>query len=158
MLSLLSAAGRSFLRAFVASILVLAPGVLSAPNLNKAYLLGVAALCASVAAAIRAIQAYVPEVSVVHYLGHPYGDWADAFLHGFLGSLVITLPGVLGAPDLSTGRSLATAAIIGAFTAGVRALQGFFTTGEHPSPGTGLVEPSMSYTYSHAVRSGSPPA
>jgi hypothetical protein len=156
MLELLSAAGRSFLRAFLASILVLAPGILAAPNLNKMYLLGVAAILASIAAGIRAIQAYVPEISLVHYLGHPYGDWADSFLRAFLASLVVTLPGVLNAPDLSTGRSLATAAIIGAFTAGIRALQGFFTAGEHPSPGLGLSAPEMPYSYAHPPRSQQP--
>lgn len=153
MVPLLSAAGRAFLRAFLASILVLAPGILSAPNLNKAYLLGVAALVASVAMGIRSLQAYVPEISLVHYLGHPYGDWADSFLRAFLGSLVITLPGVLGAPNLATGRSLAVAAIIGAFTLGIRAIQGFVTVGEHPSPGVGLADPPMHYSYAHTPRS-----
>lgn len=153
MIALLSAAGRAFLRAFIASILVLAPGILSAPNLNRAYLIGVAALVASIASGIRALQAYVPEISLVHYLGHPYGDWADSFLRAFIGSLVITLPGVLGAPDLATGRSLAVGAIIGAFALGIRALQGFVTVGEHPSPGVGLADPEMPYSYGHAPRS-----
>lgn len=152
MVSLLSAAGRSFLRAFLAAILVFAPGILSAPNLNQSYLLGVAALLAAIAAGIRAIQAYVPEITLVHYLGHPFGDWADSFLRAFVASLVVTLPGVLGAPDLSTGRSLATAAIIGAFTAGVRALQGIFTAGESPAPGLGLAEPEMPYSYAHPAK------
>lgn len=147
--ALLSAAGRSFLRAFVAAILVLGTGALAAPDLNRMKLLGVAALLGAFSAGIRALQAYVPSISLVAYLGHPYGDWADSFLRAFLAALIVTLPGVLGAPDLHTARALAVAAILGAVTAGVRALQGFFTTGEHPSPAVGVNDPAMPNSYSY---------
>lgn len=149
MTALLSAAGRSFLRAFFAALLVFAVGILAAPNLNKMYLLGVAALLGAFAAGIRAVTAYVPKLSLVAYLGHPYGDWGDSFLHAFLASLIVTLPGVLGAPDLHTARALAVAAIVGAFNAGARALQGLFTPGERPAPATGIAPPPNSYTYTH---------
>lgn len=148
MLALLSAAGRSFLRAFLAALLVLSVGVLAAPNLNQAYLLGVAALMGALAAGLRAIQAYAPKLSLAFYLGHPYGDWADSFLHAFLAAILVTVPGVLGAPDLQTARAIAVASIIGAFNAGIRALQGLATTGEHPAPSTGIAEPPASYSYS----------
>lgn len=140
--ALLSAAGRSFLRAFVASILVFAPGVLSAPNLDQMYLLGVAAVVAAVAAGIRSIQVYIPALTISKYLGAPYGVWADSALRAFLGSLVVTLPGVLNAPDLDTARSLGLAALVGAVTAAVRALQGLLTTGEHPAPASGIASPA----------------
>jgi len=141
MRSWLSAAGRSFLRAFAGAIIVLAPGILAAPSLHNAELLGVAALLASIAAGIRAIQAYIPALTVARYLG-PLGVYADSFLRAFLGTLAITLPGVLGAPDMHTGTALATAALIGAFTAALRALQGTLTAGESPWPQHGIAEPS----------------
>lgn len=158
MVQLLSAAGRAFLRAFAASLLVLGVGVLAAPDLNRAKLLGVAALLGAVAAGIRALQGYVPSLSVAAYLGHPYGDWADSFLHGFLTSLLVTLPGAFGAPDLHTARALAVGAIVGAFNAGMRALQGVLTVGEHPAPAVGVSPPPNSYSYHLPTSSGAPPA
>lgn len=140
---LLSTVGRSFLRAFGGSVIVLGIGVLSAPSLRQSYLLGVAALLASIAAGIKAVQVYIPQFSLAAYLGKPYGEWVDSFLRAFLASLCITLPGLLNAPDLGTGRSLGTAAIVGAFTAGLRALQGLFTVGEHPAPATGIAAPPV---------------
>lgn len=132
MKELLSAAGRAFLRAFGASVIVYAAGVLAAPNLDRAYALGVAALVASLAAGLRALQAYVPQLTLTHYLGVPFGPWADSFLHGFLGSLLVTWIAILGAPDLSLSRSVAVAAVVGALAAGIRALQGALTAGEAP--------------------------
>lgn len=149
MLSLLSAAGRAFLRAFLAAIIVFAPGILAAPNLNQMYLLGVAAVIAAISAGVRAVQAYVPEISLVHYLGHPYGDWLDSFLRAGVSTFLVLLIGVMNAPDLATGRSLLTAAIVGAFAAGIRAVQGALTASERPSASTGLSEPEMPYSYGH---------
>lgn len=151
----LSAAGRSFLRAFGAALIVLAPGILAAPSLHNAELLGAAALLASVAAGIRAIQAYIPALTVAKYLG-PLGVYVDSFLRAFLGSLAILLPGALGAPDIHTGTGLATAALIGAFAAGIRALQGMLTSGESPLPQHGLAEPK--YPHEHVTGTPPPPA
>lgn len=151
----LSAAGRSFLRAFGAALIVLIPGILAAPSLHNATLIGAAALLASVAAGIRAIQAYIPALTVAKYLG-PLGVYVDAFLRAFIGALVILLPGVLGAPDLRTGTGLITAALIGSFAAGIRALQGMLTSGESPLPQHGLAEPS--YPHEPIPAAGSPRA
>ncbi len=156
MLSVLSSAGRAYLRAFVAAIVVLAPGILAAPNLNRMELLGTAALIAAIGAGVRGVQAYAPEVSFVKYLGHPVGDWLDAALQAFLGSLVITVPGVLGAPDLSTGKALATSAILAALGAAARVLQGAVTHGEYPAPAVGLAEPEMPYSYQYPARRPAP--
>lgn len=145
MRTLLAAAGRAFLRAFGGSLVVLGPGILAAPNLHAMRLLGVAAFIASIAAGIRALQAYAPALSVGHYLGRQIGVYVDAFLRAFVGALVVTLPGALDAPDLSTGKSLATAALIGAFTAALRAVQGFLTPGESPVPSTGVKEPPLAH-------------
>jgi hypothetical protein len=141
MIALLSAAGRSFLRAFVASLTVLGIGILWAPDLAHAYLIGVAALVASFAAGLRALTAYWPQLSLVRWLGHPFGDWADSFVQAFVGSLIVTLPGIAGAPNFATEKSFLVAAVIGAFGAAARAVQGAATPGEHPAPGTGLKPP-----------------
>jgi hypothetical protein len=143
------------LRAFGGALIVLAPGILNAPSLDNAKLVGVAALVASVAAGIRAVQAYIPALTVAKYLG-PLGVYVDSFLRAFLGSLVIMLPGALDAPNLHTGTGLATAALIGAFTAGIRALQGMLTSGESPAPQLGLAEPS--YPHEHVAGTAAPPA
>lgn len=133
---ILSSAGRSFLRAFVGALIPLSIGILAAPNLDQAYALGVAALIASFTAGINTLQEFVPQVTFGALFG-PYGKIADSFTRAFLGSLIVLLPGVLNAPDLSTAKGLGTAAIIGAFTAGIRAIQGFLTKGDVPSPASG---------------------
>lgn len=141
MKALLAAAGRTFLKAFGASVVVLAPGVLSAPDLNQAYALGVAALFASVAAGVRAIQVFVPQLSFVGLLpdsAKVVAAWVDAFVRGFLGAFLVSVIGVLNAPDLSTAKALGTAALVGALVAAFRALEGLLTKGESPSPDTGL--------------------
>lgn len=138
----LSAAGRSFLRAFGSSLIVLAPGILSAPTIRGAELLAVAGLGAAIAAGIRAIQAYVPSLTVAKYIGNGVGVYVDSALRAFVGSLCVTLPGVFMVNSLHTGTALATAAIIGAVTAAIRALQGSLTVGESPWPQSGIAPPS----------------
>jgi hypothetical protein len=143
MAHLLSEAGRSFLRAFVGSLLILLPGVLASPNFATTRGLAIAALIASVTAGIKAIQVFVPQLTFEHVLNHAYAAIADSFARAFLGSLLVLLPGVLSAPDFSTGKGLFVAALIAAVTAGVRALQGFLTPGDVPAPQTGLVTPDQ---------------
>jgi predicted transporter len=48
--------GWTAFQAFVAAVLVLAPGILQAPNLETAKTLGVAALVAGLAAALSALK------------------------------------------------------------------------------------------------------
>lgn len=139
MTKILERAGASFLRAWVAALIVLLSGILAAPNLTAAYDLGLAALGASIAAGCRALQVFVPQLSFTHLFGQVWGAWADAFTRAFLGTFLTLITGALQAPDLSTARTLATAALVGAVTAGVRALQGLLTKGEWPAPATGVV-------------------
>jgi hypothetical protein len=131
---LLSSAGRAFIGAFAVSALALSTGVLAAPNLNQAYALGVAALFASVAAGVKVLQEFVPQLRFGSYIAQPFGAYLDAFLQAGLGALLVSLVGVLNAPDLATARSLALAALVGALMAGFRALQGLVTPGEAPNP------------------------
>jgi hypothetical protein len=135
MRGVLSAAGRSFLRAFVASVVLLAPGVLAAPDLNQTKVLGVAALIASLAAGFKALQVFVPQLA----FGGKYGELANSFVRAFLGAFLTSIIGILDAPDLSTLKSVAFAALVGALTAGIRAVQGFFTVGDYPAPQKGFV-------------------
>jgi hypothetical protein len=134
----MSAAGRAFLRNFVASIIILAPGILAAPDLNQGVALGIAALVASIAAGLGALKVFVPQLSFHSVLAAPYADWADAFSHGFLAAFIVGIIGLLNMPDLSTWRSVGYGVLTGAFTAGIRAIQGFFTPSEAPVKSLGI--------------------
>ena len=136
--NLLSAAGRAFIGAFAVSALALSTGVLAAPNLDGALALAAAALFASVAAGVKALQTFVPQLSFASFLPQPWAAYADAFVQAGLGAFLVSLVGVLSAPDLATAKSLLTGAVVGALMAGFRALQGLLTPGETPSPGVGL--------------------
>lgn len=142
MLTLLSEAGRSFLRAFVGSVIILAPGVLAAPNFNGAMALGLAALMAAVVAGLKAIQVFVPQLSFksIPQLGLYY-VYVDSFVRAFLGAFITAWIGILQMPDLSFTHSLIVGAIVAAVTAGVRALQGILTVGDAPLPSKGLKVP-----------------
>lgn len=134
MTTVLERAGASFLRAFGAALLVYSLGVLAAPNLNAALALGAAAIAASVAAGIRAVQVFIPALSFKSLLGEVPGAYADAFARAFLGVATTAAAGWLAAPDLGTWKAAGTALVIGAVTAGLRAMQGLLTAGEHPAP------------------------
>lgn len=136
--SLLSSAGRAFIGAFAVSALALSTGVLAAPNLNQAFALGVAALFASIAAGVKALQELVPALQFGQYIKQPFGAYLDAFVQAGLGAFLVSLVGILNAPDLATAKSLAVAAVVGALMVGFRAVQGLVTPGEHPAPSKGL--------------------
>jgi hypothetical protein len=131
---LLSSAGRAFIGAFAMSALALSTGILAAPNLNEAYALGVAALFASVAAGVKVLQEFVPQLRFGNYVPQPYGAWLDAFVQAGLGAFLVSVVGVLNAPDLATAKALLTGAVTGALMAGFRAVQGLLTPGESPNP------------------------
>jgi hypothetical protein len=141
MVNLLAQAGREFLKAFGASLVILMPGVLAATNLDQAYALGVAALFASLAAGLKAVQVFVPQISFKELFPDNLvvvAAWVDAFARAFLGAFVVSVLGFLNAPDFSVAKSAAVAAVVGAAAAGFRALEGLLTNGEQPAPGTGL--------------------
>jgi hypothetical protein len=144
--ALLGIAMRQFFRAFVAALVVYAVGLFAAPDLAHVYLVGVAGLVASVGAGLSAVLAYFPEFSFARWLGHPLGNYVDAFLYAFAGSLAITLPGVAGAPNLSTVHSLVVAALTGALSAGVRSIEGLLTRSESPVPALGIEPPESPVT------------
>lgn len=138
MVALLFAAATAFLRAFGVTFLLAVTGILAAPNVDAAVALSIAALVASVAAGLRAIQVFIPQLSFAEFAPQPLAAWLDSFFRAFLAALVTALTGWLAMPDLSTDRAFWYALITGALAAGVRALQGLLTPGEGPSPDTGI--------------------
>lgn len=138
MTNLLEKAGASFLRAFGAALLVLAPGIFSAPDLQGAKLLAVAALFAALTAGFKALQVFVPALTFGAYIPQPFGAWVDSFVRAFLGTFLFAVTGWLSAPDLSTWKAALTAALVGALAAAFRAVQGVATKGEVPAPNSGL--------------------
>lgn len=144
MLVLLSEAGRSFLRAFGASLLILLPGVLSAPNLSSTTGLGIAALIASVAAGLKSVQVFVPQLSFKSVLPAKvkiWGNYVDSFARAFFAALLVSVLGWLAMPSLSFERSVLVGLLVGAVTAGFRAVQGSLTPGDVPAPQAGLATP-----------------
>ena len=147
MTSLFSAGARAQLRTLLAGLIVLALGILSAPHVSGREAVAVSFLIGAIALVVRMVQAWKSGFSFVTVLGHPFGDWADSFLQGFLGTLLVTLTGTFYAPDLHTARAFLTSAIVGAVNAGIRAVQGALTTGEFPFRDAGVKEPEMPYSY-----------
>lgn len=137
MVALLFAAGTAFLRAFGVTFLLAVTGILAAPNVDAAVALSIAALIASIAAGLRAIQVFIPQLSFAEFVRQPIAAYLDSFTRAFLAALVTALSGWLAMPNLPTDRSFWYALITGALAAGVRALQGLLTPGEEPAPDVG---------------------
>jgi len=147
MLRLLSEAGRSFLRAFAGALVVLIPGILAAPDLNTGLAFGIAAVIASIAAGLKAVQVFVPALSFKSVLGGkfaPYYAIVDSFVRAFVAALITALLGILAMPTEQWGKALFVAALVGAVTAGFRTLQGVFTHGDVPAPESGMTVPAES--------------
>ncbi len=143
MTKLLFAAGTAFLRAFGITFLMAATGIAAAPNVSSAQALSIAALIASIAAGLRAIQVFIPQLSFGAFVRQPIAGWIDSFTRAFLAALVTALAGLLAMPNLPTDSSIWFAAITGALVAGVRALQGLATPGEQPASESGVTNPAI---------------
>lgn len=142
MTHLLSEAGRSFLRAFAVTFVAFATGILGATNESSAVALSIAALAASVAAGLKAIQVFVPQISFDAILPAPWSTYADSFVRAFVGAFLVTVTGWLAAPNWSVWHSALLGALVGAATAGIRAIQGLLTIGEEPSTDKGIKIPA----------------
>jgi len=140
---LLYAAATAFLRAFGITFLMAATGIAAAPNVAAAQALSIAALIASIAGGLRAIQVFIPQLTFASFVPQPFAAWIDSFLRAFLATLVVSVQGLLAMPELPTDRSVWFAAITGALTAGLRALQGLVTPQEAPAPATGIENPAI---------------
>lgn len=126
----MSAAGRAFLRTFAAAMVALAPGILAAPDLHSAALLGVAALMAAVAMGVRSLQAYVPQLSFDSLVGPDVGRYLDSFAQAFVGALVVSLPGLLKYPDQGNWKALGAALVVAVLASLSRGVQALGTKGE----------------------------
>jgi hypothetical protein len=132
---LLSAAGRSFLRAFGASLLILLPGILAAPNLAQVRGLATAAVVGSLAAGIRALQAFVPQLTI----GGKYGPILEEGLRTLVAGFFVLALGALAAPNLAEGKAILVGGLAGIVAAAIRAIQGLLAPAETPNPNAGVV-------------------
>ena len=114
-----NSAGRSFARAFGIAFLLAAVGIAQATNLDGLMAAGLAAAVAGFAAGLRVLQDLVPQLQVPGR----YGDYVGSFARAALASFLVYALGVLDSPVLAVDGSLVVAAIQGALTAGVLALQ-----------------------------------
>lgn len=131
MKTLIEKAGASFLRAVVGSALVLIPGILNAPDKTTAIALAIAASYATLAAGLRAIQVFIPGITTGNAI-------VDSFLRASIAVLVASLTSALAAPGFGFTKALLLSLLIGAVTAGLRAVQAVFTKEESPFPGQGV--------------------
>lgn len=139
----LAAAGRRFFHAATAAFFVFLMGLLAAPNLvaDNVRIYGVVFLGAIGAAALRFVAEVFPYVSVAQYVPERYrvyAAWIDAFLQAGVSFFVLNAEGIFNAPDLKAAGALAVAALIGAITAGVRALEGLLTPEERTETANSL--------------------
>lgn len=142
MQKLLFAALTSFGRSFLVTFIAFAAGILGATNTSSAIALSIAALAASVAAGLRTIQIFIPQLSFKAFLPVPFAAYADAFTRQFLSSGTVALAGWLAAPTWGLWHSALLGILTGAATAGIRAVQGLLTPGESPKPATGVGTPA----------------
>jgi len=138
MKKLLIDAGLGFVRAFVPNLVVWAPGILSAPNLNEMYLVGVAALASSFSAGLKVLKEFVPGFTTAGFLPQPWAAWVDAFLIGGIGAFIASVVAWLDAPNLDFSRAAVVAILVAAGTAAFRALEGTLTKNEQPAPDKGF--------------------
>jgi len=138
MKNLLREAGREFLKAFGATLVVVLPGVLVATNLDQAFALGVAALISCFAAGLKAVQVLVPALTFAGFVPQPVAAWLDAFTRTAVGAFLVSVIEFLNEPQYDNWKALLFAALTGAVAAGVRALEGLSTKGEAPFRNVGL--------------------
>lgn len=131
-------AGRAALKAFAGTFITFATGLLAATNLKEFTALAVAGLIASVVAAAKAVQVFVPRLSFAELVRQPYASWLDAFTIAGLSAFLVVFQGLSDAPDYEAKKALIVSAVIGGFQAGFRALEGFFTKGETPFTNVGF--------------------
>lgn len=139
---LLFAALTSFGRSFGITFIGFAVGILGATDVSSARALSIAALAASVAAALRTVQVFIPQLSFAALLPQPWAAYVDAFARQFLAVGTTTLAGWLAAPNWGAWHSALLGILTGAAVAGVRALQGLLTPGQTPAPATGITVPA----------------
>jgi hypothetical protein len=156
--TLLANAGKAFLKAALASFLVVVYGLASQPTIHGALAIGIAALMAAVAAGLAAIQTFIPQLTFAPYLPAPWGSILDSFIRAALGAFVVSLIGILQEPSMSGWHAAFIAAVIGAINAGLQAIQGTLTLDYYPAPRYGITlppKPLTKYNQPEPAASGS---
>lgn len=129
----------TFAKTFAAALVVVLAGVSAQPSLHEGIAFAVAGVMAAGAAGLSAILTFVPALTFQRWIKDPYGKILDAFSHGFLTAFLVSVIGFLHNQDLAVWRAAVTGALVGAISAGFRAVQGGATLGEKPAPGTGVI-------------------
>jgi len=136
--SALEKAALSAARAFAGGAIVAFTSVSYMPDVAGSVALAIAVGVGGLTAVVKLIQLAIPKLSFASLIKNvTAAALADSFARAFLGSLAVFSLGVLTAPNLSLTQAALVAAITGAVTAGVRAAQGFFTSGEWPAKAFG---------------------
>lgn len=136
----LERAALSAARAFAGGAIVAFTSASYLPGLSNTYALALAVTVGGATAVLKLIQIWIPKLSFAGLFPNANKTatgLADSFSRAFLGSLAVYAIGVLEAVDLSITKAAVVAALTAAFTAGIRAAQGFFTAGEGPTPSFG---------------------
>lgn len=132
----------AFLKPFASALLVALVGIGVQPTLRGTVALYLGALVAAAAAGLAALQVYVPNLTFRRWIKDPYGQLLDTFSHGFFPALLISAVGFLHGQDLSAWKAAGSAALIGAFSAGLRLfVQNPLTPGTTPLPTKGVLSP-----------------
>lgn len=142
---ILSAMGRTFLRAGIPAFFVLASGFWAAPNLAQARSIAAAASIAFVLAGARAIRVFVPQLAtgLAKALGIPaaYGEVVVQSFTVMLFGFIALVEGVLSAPDLQAARAAGLAAILTAAEALFHVVEKWLTPESQPAVGDGVPTP-----------------
>lgn len=141
----LAAISRRFMAVFIVTFVPLFSAALNningqIPDYAAFYASSIAAAVAGVAAALKALQEFVPQLSLGSLLGlpQPFAAYVDAFVQGGLGAFLVSISGYLERADFSAWHSALIAIIVGALTVGWRAVEGLLTQGESPRPDSGM--------------------
>jgi sugar phosphate permease len=138
---LLFAVMTAFGRVFLVTLLFGITSIDTSPNQTTIIAFSWAGFVASIVAGLRAIQIFIPGITFARFFPQPWAAWIDAFSLAFLAVFSTLLTGWLAAPDYENWKATIAAIIVGAFVAGVRALQGLATPGDKPTPAAGIANP-----------------
>ena len=141
----LAAISRRFMAVFLVSFIPLVSTAFSSingaiPDYAAFYAAAIAAAFASLAAALKALQEFVPWLSVGARLGlsQPFAAYVDAFVQAGVGAFLVSISGYFEVADFSAWHAALIAIGVGVLAAAWRAVEGLLTKGESPKPAAGL--------------------
>lgn len=137
-------AGRAFLTSALAGATVFIPGLLAAPDLKAAGAVALAALIAGGDAGLKALQVFVPQLSVTRLLEKfapglvRFSAPINGALRTFVSGLVVMAVGLLYAQNFGEAKALAIAGVLAAANAAYQFVTSAASKGESPAPEKGL--------------------